>query len=120
MQEKNLLNDDTPPPNLFWIKAIVAVMSVVLVAGFIGLFVMWNGKQADKKAAARTAPAMPVAVAPETLIPLPAGTRVLSVGSGERYLDVLVEHPVGTQDIYQIDRASGRVSGIVRLRPAIP
>lgn len=51
-----------------------------------------------------------------TLVPLPAGSRVVSTSSTDAFVDVLVENADGSRDLYTVERVSGQVSPPVRFR----
>ncbi len=63
-------------------------------------------------AAVHPAPQEPTSI----LIPIPAGSRVVSTSSSNAFMDVLVENADGSRDIYTIERATGRVSPPIRFR----
>lgn len=102
------------------LKAAVVLMGVALVVGFTALFVMWADERAASQggvvAAVATAEREPV----DAVVPIPPGARVLRVASGPERVDVLVENPDGTRDLYQIRRDDGEVAGILRFRAATP
>ncbi|MBI5136189.1 MAG: hypothetical protein HZA24_02510 [Nitrospirae bacterium] len=102
------------------LKVIVVGMAVVLVAGFVALFVTWQ----DRRVARREVPAPAAARPPEAgdgRVVLPAGSRVVGVASAETMLDVLVENGDGTRDVYQVARdGGGAVQGVLRFRPEAP
>lgn len=103
------------------LKAIVVAMAVVLLVGFGALIVMWQSKHGAKPAAVAPAagvPAPPVAVGDGT-VAIPEGSRVLAVGSSERHVDLLVENPDGTRDVYQVTR-DGTLAGVLRARAGEP
>lgn len=115
MQEKEDIT--RPDPVMRIAQAAVVVMTLVLVIGASVLVVRWNAKRGPR-AEANSVTAPGYAVGGE--IPLPAGSRVLSTSSGEHFVDVLVEHADGSRAVYQVERASAEVAGVIRFRPTVP
>jgi len=109
------------------LQAAVILMALVLVAGFATLFVRWGQRQAAVSAPSAVAPEP--AVAADAVVPLPPGARVVQVApgvagaagaAGGPFVDVLVENPDGTRDLYRVRRADGAVAGTLRFRAAAP
>lgn len=107
-----------PDPVLKLAKLAVLVLTILLVTGVAALAVMLAKKQMGRVGAESAVSALPAlsAVAPHAVLPLPEGSRVRSMSSGERYVDLLVEGADGVREIYQVERATGRVAGVIRLQ----
>jgi hypothetical protein len=99
------------------LQAVVIGMGVVLVGGFTYLFVTWGRGVFKPRPAPERAE---VAGAADAVVAIPPNTRVVQVAPGGPFLDVLVENPDGTRDLYQVRRADGTVAGTLRFRPAAP
>ncbi|HLY44136.1 MAG TPA: DUF6476 family protein [Stellaceae bacterium] len=95
------------------LKLLVVVMGVMILAGFVALFVAIAGRMSQP----RTAPP-PAAGAAASAIDLPAGARVETMSVASDRLAVEMVLPGGERQIVVIDLASGRLLRTVRLRPA--
>ena len=93
--------------NLRALKILIAVMSVLLVAGIAG-----------KLSHRRPPPALPEAAVTAPAITLPHGASIerMSTGPDRIVLEVLLAD--GSAQLVEIDLATGRLVGIVPLKEA--
>ncbi|HEX6442384.1 MAG TPA: DUF6476 family protein [Stellaceae bacterium] len=95
------------------LKALVVVMGIMLVVGFVALIVVIAGRVSQKTAG--LAAAQPYSAAP---VEIPAGARVeaMSAGPDRLILDLLL--PDGNRELAVIDLGTGRRLGTIPLRTA--
>jgi hypothetical protein len=93
------------------LKILVAVMGVMLVAGFAALVVA---------VAARMSHRAPATVAAATFtappIELPKGARIAAISTGPERIVVEISLPDGVKELVVIDLANGRQLGVIPLR----
>ena len=95
------------------LKALVVVMGIMLVVGFVALIVVIAGRVSQKTAGLGAA--QPYTAAP---VEIPAGARVeaMSAGPDRLVLDLLL--PDGNRELAVIDLGTGRRLGTIPLRTA--
>ena len=100
--------------NLRALKILIAVMSVLLVAGIAALAIGIAGKLSHR----RPPPALPEAAVTAPAITLPHGASIerMSTGPDRIVLEVLLAD--GSAELVVIDLATGRLVGIFPLKEA--
>lgn len=95
-----------------WLKILVIVMGLLIVAGFIVIAAEIARRMSSSKAVGAPSSAFAARVA------LPSGARVVSMtGAGER-LVLHVETPGGPSAAYILDPRNGALVGTVEFPPA--
>ena len=87
-------------------------MGVMILAGFVALFVAIAGRMSQSRSTPPTS-----AAAATSTIDLPAGARIETMSVASDRLAVEMVLPGGDRQIVVIDLASGRLLRTVRLRP---
>jgi hypothetical protein len=95
------------------LKILVAVMGVMILAGFATLLVVIAGRLS--RGALETASPQPFAASP---IELPAGARIETIGAGSDRLVLDLVLADGNRQLIIIDLATGRRLGAIPLRSA--
>jgi hypothetical protein len=109
-------------PSMRALKALVAVMTVLIIGGVIGIVVIIAGRVSTGSKSWPVAGPLPHTIAPATApgratVPLPPGGRVMGIaGVGER-LVMHVARPEGPDQLLVIDPASGAVLQTFDLTP---
>jgi Family of unknown function (DUF6476) len=94
------------------LKILVAVMGVMILAGFGALIIIIVGRVSHPRRAA------PLPGHAAAAIELPAGARIESMGLGADRLALAIELPDGSQQIVIVDLASGRRLNTIALHRA--
>jgi hypothetical protein len=95
--------------NLRFLKALVAVMAVILVAGVAALVVMVAGRLSH-----RPAPPPGAVTPPPIVLPHGASIERMSTGPDRIVLEILL--PDGSAELVEIDLASGRLVATIPLQ----
>lgn len=98
--------------NIGWLKALVIVMGVLIVVGFIVVFVEL-GRRLVKSPTSEPATTKSRSFGDVT-VPIPEGAKVESVSTTDGRTIALVRLRDGAAALYVIDAASGALLGVVR------
>ena len=97
-----------------WLKVLVIVMGLLIVAGFVVI-----AAEIARRMSTPNAARSPAATGFSERIALPAGARVVSVtAAGDRFV-VHVETPGGPASAYIVDPRNGALVGTVEFAPGI-
>jgi hypothetical protein len=97
-----------------WLKVLVIVMGLLIVAGFVVI-----AAEIARRMSTPNAGRSPAATSFTGRIALPAGARVVSVTSAGDRVVVHVETPGGPASAYIVDPRNGALLGTVEFAPGI-
>jgi hypothetical protein len=97
-----------------WLKVLVIVMGLLIVAGFVVI-----AAEIARRMSTPNAGRSPAATSFAERIALPAGARVVSVTSAGDRVVVHVETPGGPASAYIVDPRNGALLGTVEFAPGI-
>jgi len=97
-----------------WLKVLVIVMGLLIVAGFVVI-----AAEIARRMSTPNAVRSPAATSFTERIALPAGARVVSVTSAGDRVVVHVETPGGPASAYIVDPRNGALLGTVEFAPGI-
>ena len=98
----------------FWLKVLVIVMGLLIVAGFVVI-----AAEIARRMSTPNAARSPAAAGFTERIALPAGARVVSVTAAGDRVVVHVETPGGPASAYIVDPRNGALLGTVEFAPGI-